>query len=494
MQAACATIAVRKDATDAVHATPLACSAHTARPQVGVYGPAALFDMWSWLKFGRAPAAPAPPAPEARRAPPAAAPEQPLPRGHFVAPEVMAQTAEPLEGLGHRRPLVGRSGQVAGFELLLAPAVETRLAARGDSPSVVLHYSALLSAAAAITTTAAGRSALVRMPALLLKRPQLVEAASPQTLLLIDDLAAVPPETASALRARGVRLGMPDGPTDAGLKPDFVMLQASAGGIDMLLLSAQRWRQLLPQVTLVAVRLQNLQDLEGALRGGFTLVGGEIGQSRERPSSKPLGAAAHRICGLLNHLALDRDTAAIADEVRSDATLTYRLLRYANSPAMGLRRAVEAVDDAVQLLGRAELQRWLSVQLLAGAQKRPAARALEEGALVRGRVLEAIARKRNEANPGVHFTLGMLSLIEPLLQLPLADAVGQLRLGEEATAALLRREGPWAARLALLDALDQGGGERADALATELGLQTGELAAMVDDAWGWSAQVREGND
>ena len=452
--------------------------------------------MWAWLKFGRTPVAPTPPtrpAAAARPAPPVAAPEQALPRGHFVAPEVMAKTAEPLEGLGYRRPLIGRSGQVAGFELLLAPAVEKRLAARGDSPSVVLHYSALLSAAAAITTSA-GRSALVRMPSLLLKKAQLVEATSAQTLLLIDDLAAVQPETANALRARGVRLGVPDGPPDARLTPDFVVLQGSVGGIDMLLLLAQRWRQLLPQVTLVAVGLQNLQDLEGALRGGFTLVGGEIGQSRERPASRPLGAAAHRICGLLNHLALDHDTAAIADEVRSDATLTYRLLRYANSPAMGLRRSVEAVDDAVQLLGRAELQRWLSVQLLAGAQKRPAARALEEGALVRGRVLEAIARKRNEPNPGAHFTLGMLSLIEPLLQLPLADAVAQLRLGEEATAALLRREGPWAARLALLDALDQGGGERADALATELGLQAGQLAAMVDDAWGWSAQVREVGD
>jgi c-di-GMP phosphodiesterase len=210
--------------------------------------------------------------------------------------------------------------------------------------------------------------------------------------------------------------------------------------------------------------------------------------------SRPLGAAAHRICGLLNHLALDRDTAVIADEVRADATLTYRLLRYANSPAIGLRRAVEVVDDAVQLLGRVELQRWLSVQLLSAAQDRQAARALEEGALVRGRVLEAIARLRQETNPGAHFTLGVLSLIEPLLQLPLADAVGPLRLGEEATAALLRREGPWAPRLALLDALDtadQPGSDRAAALAAELGLPDGELAAIVDDAWGWSSQVRE---
>lgn len=438
--------------------------------------------MWSWLKFGRAPT------PITKTAAPRAVPEQAPAQGSFVTPGLVSQASEPLEGLGHRRPLVGRNGQVAGFEFLLAPAVEQRLSKRGDSPSVLLHYSALLSAAAGIT--AGGRHALVRVPALLLNRPKLAEATAAGTLLLVDDLAAVPPEVAAALRSRGARLGVPDGPPSATPKPDFVVLKASAGGIDTLLLSAQRWREVLPQVMLVGLGMHHLEDLEGALRGGITLAGGQIGQSRERPQSRPLGAAAHRICGLLNHLALDRDTAVIADEVRADATLTYRLLRYANSPAIGLQRAVEVVDDAVQLLGRAELQRWLSVQLLASAQNRQAARALEEGALVRGRVLEAIARRRQEANPGAHFTLGVLSLIEPLLQVPLADAVGPLRLGEETTAALLRREGPWAPRLALLDALDQTGSDAAEQRAGELGLEAGALASIVDDAWGWSSQVR----
>ena len=445
--------------------------------------------MWSWLKFGRAPTSSAVAGVTVRSVRPPAAPTQAPPRGSFVAPEAVAQAAEPLEGLGHRRPLVGRNGQVAGFELLLAPAVEKRLAARGDSPSVLLHYSALLSAAGAIT--AAGRSALVRLPALLLKHPKLAQAASAGTLLLLDDLAAVPPEVAVALRARGVSLGVPDGPPSAVPKPDFVLLQASAGGIDTLQLSAQRWRELLPQVTLVGLGMQTLEDLETALRGGIALAGGQLGQSRDRPMPRPLGAAAHRICGLLNHLALDRDTAVIADEVRADATLTYRLLRYANSPAIGLQHAVEVVDDAVQLLGRIELQRWLSVQLLSAAQNRQAGRALEESALVRGRVLEAIAQRRQEAHPGAQFTLGVLTLIEALLQVPLADALGPLRLGEEATAALLRREGPWALRLDLLDALDQPASESAPRLAHELGLDPAALAAIVDDAWGWSSQVRE---
>jgi c-di-GMP phosphodiesterase len=234
-----------------------------------------------------------------------------------------------------------------------------------------------------------------------------------------------------------------------------------------------------------------VEDMEAALRGAVTLAGGQLGRSRDAPPPKPLGAAAHRICELLNHLALDHETSVVAEAVRGDAALTYRLLRYANSPAVGARQGVEAVDTAVALLGRRELQRWLSVQLMLSAgSARQAAKALEEGALVRGRVLEGIARARGEENPGAHFTLGLLSVIEPLLQVPLADAIAPLRLGEMANEALLQRAGPWADRLALLDAMDGADTALADALAAALGVAA-QLPAIVDDAWGWTAQFAE---
>ncbi|MBA4176038.1 MAG: hypothetical protein C0505_05690 [Leptothrix sp. (in: Bacteria)] len=401
----------------------------------------------------------------------------------------VAEAAEQFRGFGPRRPLVGSLGQVAGFELRLAPAAERFLVSRGDSPGAAVHHAGLLSTAAGIT--AGGRAALLRMPAVMLARASVVNGVGAGMWLLIDDLAAVPAPTAQALRSRGALLGVADGPPTAAGQPDFVVAQASVGGIDTLLLSAQRWRELLPGVAIVGLGFEHVEDMESALRGAVTLAGGQLGRSRDAPPPKPLGAAAHRICELLNHLALDHETGVVAKAVRGDATLTYRLLRYANSPAVGAKQGVETVDTAVALLGRQELRRWLSVQLMLSAgSARQAAKALEEGALVRGRVLENIARKLGETNPGAHFTLGLLSVIEPLLQVPLADAIAPLRLGDEATAALLRHQGPWAARLRLLDALDAGESGQAEAMACELRLPEGALTGIVDDAWGWSALVR----
>jgi c-di-GMP phosphodiesterase len=461
--------------------------------------------MWPWLK--RMLGAPAAPVVVARSGAPASArpvsatPPRPQPPGSVVPPPArvplvaaevaaaVADAAEPTPGFGPRRPLVGRQGQVAGFELRLAPAAERFLASRGDTPGAAAHHAGLLSTAAGVT--ASGRAALLTMPAAMLARPRVADAVGAGMWLLVDDLAGVPAETAAALRSRGALLGVVDGPPTATPPADFVVVQAGVDGIDTLLLSAQRWRERLPRVAIVGLGFEHVEDMEAALRGAVTLAGGQLGRSRDAPPSKPLGAAAHRICELLNHLAMDRETSVVAEAVRGDAALTYRLLRYGNSPAVGAKQGVETVDTAVALLGRRELQRWLSVQLMLSAgSARQAAKALEEGALVRGRVLEGIARARGEDNPGAHFTLGLLSVIEPLLQVPLADAIAPLRLADAANEALLKRTGPWADRLALLDALDGADTVRADTLAAALGVAE-RLPAIVDDAWGWASQLQD---
>lgn len=422
-----------------------------------------------WLGLGRtAPAAPKPVAAAAARAP---------------VPEAVQQ-------FGLRRPLVGRAGRVAGFELQLPAAALRRIQTQGAAAASAAHHAALLVAASALA--ASGRSALVSLPAELLEKHGVASAVGAGVMLLVDDALAVPPEVAAALRGRGAMIGVRDRPPSAAPPVDFVMLQASAGALDLLLLSAQRWREVLPRVVLLGQGFTRLDEMEKALRGGLSLAGGPLSRGEVPQLRRELGSAAHRICELLNHLALDRDTAVIADAVRGDVALTYRLLRYANSPAIGLRRVVESVDDAVTLLGRSELYRWLSVQLMAAAEMRQASRALEEAALARGRVLELVAQARGDEQPGAHFTLGLLSLIEQLLQTPMAQALAPLRLSDAAREALLERRGPWAPRLALLDAAEAGQGEEFSALAVGLGLDEDRLSACVEEAWRWAAAVREG--
>ena len=142
------------------------------------------------------------------------------------------------------------------------------------------------------------------------------------------------------------------------------------------------------------------------------------------------------------------------------------------------------------VLGRAELYRWLTVQLMASAAVRQATQALQETALARGRLLELVASERGDADPGAFFMLGLLSLIEPLLQLPMAAALEPLRLSEAARDALLRRQGPWADRLAFVDAIEANDAERIEALGESLGVAS-SWPDLVAQAWGWAATLSQ---
>lgn len=402
-------------------------------------------------------------------------------------PAVAVAVAAPAFGL--RRPLVGSKGQIAGFELVLPAALELRLAQRADAAATqarAANQALLLAAAAPLCR--AGRLVLMTLGAGALARPGVAQQAASGALICVPDLALLPAEAAAGLRARGVRLGVPDGPPASAPAADFVLLQAVAGGLDTLLLSAQRWREQRAPLPLLATGLQHLDDVERVLRAGFTLVGGVLDRGQGAPAARPLSAAAHRICELMNHLTLDHDTHILSDAVRGDVALSYRLLRYANSPASGLRNTVESVDAAVVMLGRNELQRWLNVLLLSVANSRQASRAVQEMALARGRLLEGLAGLRGHPAPQTLFTMGLLSLLEVLLQVPLADALAPLRLPEPVLQALLQRQGPLAEYLALAEALDAGDSVQIEAQAAAFG-GVEAVQVLADAAWVWATEV-----
>lgn len=414
---------------------------------------------------------------EATRARPGAAGTTVRPATSPAAPaaSALSTTAPTLPPGALRRPVIGRDGQVAAFEWHLSGAAARPLA----------ELQALWTVAAA-----APRPALVALPLARAHDPALQAALPAGLWLLLDEVPDA--GLAAKLRTRGVQLGAPAAAPVAEPALDFIVATAAGGGIDTLLLAEQRWREAQPRVLAVALGLTTLDEAEQLLARGYHWAGGRLSRAQAAASAaQPLGAAAHRICGLLSQLAQDADTAPVAAAVRTDVALGYRLLRYANSPAVGLRTPADTVEQAIAVLGRRELTRWLQVMLLSAAASRPAQRALQEHTLMRARLLERLAERRGEPEPGAFFTLGLMSTLEQLLQVPLATVLAPLRLREEAQLALLQGRGPWAAQLALLEALEDPQESRVWAAARAIG-HGAELTEEAEAAWAWASGLEAG--
>ncbi len=409
---------------------------------------------------------------------------EPLP-----APAAPPRAAVPAPSFGARRPLVGANGELAGFEFRLAASTQRRMQEASDGPAAAAHAIALLSAMR--STLAAGRHALCELPASLLARPAVAEQVPDGAWLAVTGAFEPGESIAGALtqwRTRGVKLGAADGaPEPPGAS--FVLLRPGADGLNDVLNGCVRWQQTQPARTRVAVDLPGVEAIEQALECGVALAAGRVESGdaafAQRRTVQP---ATQRLCQLLNDVVADRDTAHLGAELRADLALSYRLLRCVNSPAVGLSKPIESIEQAVMVLGRGELYRWLSVLLTASGSGRKASRALQEVSLARARLLELLATARGNAPPAAMFTVGLLSMLDALLQVPLAEALQPLQLAEPAREALLSHSGPWWPDLRLAMAIERHELEIGEALAAPHG-GLDAVFALAEQAWAWSAEL-----
>ena len=215
------------------------------------------------------------------------------------------------------------------------------------------------------------------------------------------------------------------------------------------------------------------------------------------PPPKASGAqAASRAFALqmVQLVAADADTHEIEALLRRDPTLSYNLLRLVNSLGMGTGRRITSFSQALMILGRQHLRRWLNLMLFAARQGDVRSAMLLARVALRARALELLAKSggldKNTQEQG--FMTGMFSLLGVLFGMPLTEVLAPLALGEAVHAALLRREGDLGALLMLFETAERGDQDSVAAQLETLQIPHDEFnQAMVDAASWMQGALRE---
>jgi EAL and modified HD-GYP domain-containing signal transduction protein len=126
----------------------------------------------------------------------------------------------------------------------------------------------------------------------------------------------------------------------------------------------------------------------------------------------------------------------IEDLLKGDPSLIYKLLRYLNSPLLGLRGEVHGVREAITLLGEKEFRRWISIlAIVAMAGDKPPE--LIRTALTRGFFCEAMAHPAGISPQSSDlFLLGLLSVTDAILDRPIQEILTGLPISPEVRTAL----------------------------------------------------------
>ncbi|MEO7497813.1 MAG: HDOD domain-containing protein [Massilia sp.] len=176
--------------------------------------------------------------------------------------------------------------------------------------------------------------------------------------------------------------------------------------------------------------------------------------------AKPVGAqvaSRTRALQLVQLVAADAATHEIEALLRLDPTLAYNLLRLVNSVGIGGGRRVTSFAQALLILGRQQLRRWLNLMLFAARDGDNRASLLLARVMVRAGAIEQLARLRglDKYTQEQGFMVGLFSLLGALFGMSMADVLAPLALGDAVQHALLRKDGELGALLQVAEAAEQ---------------------------------------
>ncbi|MBK7772399.1 MAG: HDOD domain-containing protein [bacterium] len=169
----------------------------------------------------------------------------------------------------------------------------------------------------------------------------------------------------------------------------------------------------------------------------------------------------------------DPDFADIATQIQSDATVSFRLLTYLNSASFNLTNRVNSISQAISLLGWRRVRTWLRVVLLSDISQTAAQADLLRLASQRARFLEVIASRYSfwGFDPESMHLLGLFSLLDAMMGMPMPEVVGFLPLDSGLKAALCgEQNSEYLPLLELVRDLEDGRWADVDAAARRLNL------------------------
>lgn len=246
---------------------------------------------------------------------------------------------------------------------------------------------------------------------------------------------------------------------------------------------------------LLAEKVESREQFQTCLELGFDFFQGYYFAKPVILSGKKLSPSQFAVMQLLALVNSDADTAEIECHIKKDVSLCFNLLRLVNTPAIGAPQRIDSISGALMILGRSQLQRWLQIMLYAEPNKKAQGMSpLLMLATTRGKLLELIAQqtapdKRSVADTA--FTVGIMSLMDTLFSMSMAEILNQISVVETVSDALLHRRGLYGELLNLAEQTErlEEGDARLGELIRKFNLSSDDLCALQMSAFEWSDSV-----
>jgi EAL and modified HD-GYP domain-containing signal transduction protein len=188
-------------------------------------------------------------------------------------------------------------------------------------------------------------------------------------------------------------------------------------------------------VTLLAEKVETEQEFQTAMSEGFSLFQGYFFCYPTVFSKRRAPANGVNYLYLLSALSNGRfDVIQLSLMLKSEVTLSYQLLRLVNSAAYAMNHEVRSLQEALMLVGEQQFRK-LMMNAIATETCRERSSELLVHVLHRARFLELMAPFTGESATE-QYLFGLLSMMDVMLDMPMADLIAALPVRQEIKDAL----------------------------------------------------------
>jgi len=302
-------------------------------------------------------------------------------------------------------------------------------------------------------------------------------------------------QTLMQIRKRGFNLAF----DDSVLTPPYAswLPLASFIKLDFLKFTPEAFRSIThlaqekSSARLIAEKVETAVQYELAASLGINLFQGYWFAKPVLFTGQTIRPAQANIIQLINLIRKQASTAEIEEVFKRDPTLAFNLLRFINSAGFGLRCEITSFRHAIMMIGLKKLFRWAAL-LMTTSRVGNVSSAVGNMAVVRGRLMELLAAEilpPEECDNA--FVVGVFSLLDTMLGMPMNKALESISLPESIVAALQHNTGLLAPFLELTKACESADDEMFAKMAGELQLTNHQVNWAHLNALAWAETLGE---
>ena len=227
----------------------------------------------------------------------------------------------------------------------------------------------------------------------------------------------------------------------------------------------------------LAEKVETIEDFDLAVSLGFTLFQGYFFCKPSISSAKQIDTLMASRFQLIRIAAdPDIDFQDLANIIKPDVVLSYRLLKIVNSAYYGIQYSIKGVLHALIILGMREAKKWLSFIILdeaIGAKPDELIRM----ALIRGIIMENFAvRKKDRSHKDEYFMTGLFSLADAIMDASIEDIMEETHLSPEICEPLITKQGERADFIKIISHMEQAEWDDAAVIASRYGMGEEEIS------------------